>query len=72
LLNVTAAPHCNCERCQERRRWDAIARTGDLAEIGKLIEELIDRLIEAEEELAMREVLLDMRDQPTSLSEAQP
>lgn len=56
---------CNCPSCVDYRKWNAIVTRGEVKELRELIEELRNRLADVEEDLSIKNVILD-GDWPTS------
>lgn len=49
---------CNCQHCIDSRKWDAILARGDIGELRVLVEELRNRLADAEEDLSIKKEVL--------------
>lgn len=50
---------CECRHCMESRAWNEIVARGDVSELRALIEELRNRLVDTEEELALYQSIAD-------------
>jgi translation elongation factor EF-G len=50
--------NCNCPSCQDDRKWDDIVERGDVEELKQLVQELRERLCNAESELDIDEAIL--------------